>query len=526
MADERAIFDVIVVGAGPVGAIAALLLGREGLNVLAVEAEVVPYDKPRAIGIDHESMRALQKLGVMDDLAPYLGAYRASEYRSASGDVLRRIIPQPEPHPLSWPPYSTFIQPELERLLRAAMVDHTSIDARFGWRCERVTDDGEGVSVELLDPSGKRLTERARYVVACDGAWSPVRESLGISFEDLQFDEPWLVVDVHVNDRSNLPDTTVQYCDPSRPATLVHGPGDLCRWEIMLLPGEDPADMVRDDAVWSLLSRWLRPGEGRLWRAATYRFHALVAESWGKGRVFIAGDAAHQTPPFMAQGLNQGIRDVINLSWKLAEVIRHGANPALLGSYETERRPNCRSVIELTKELGRLICERDGERAAERDRKLLDEMASGRGEIVRQDLLPPIADGFLFRDATGRLSPGAGVVFPQPVVEVDGAEGRMDDVLQARHLLVLDDATAMDASVRERAMAMGIAVVALDGGVLSPDVLRMRDPSRIITTMMGKYGAAAMLVRPDHLVFGSVSRMEDAGRLLSAFEVLRDREMA
>jgi 3-(3-hydroxy-phenyl)propionate hydroxylase len=511
-------YDVVVVGLGPVGAAAAQLVAREGLTVLAVDPLRQPYDKPRAIGIDHEALRLLQKLGITDELSLYMGPYRTSEYRSAAGQVLRRIVPQPEPHPLSWPPYSTFIQPELERLLRKNFDRWPNLDVALGSRLLIVEQDPNWahVTVEDIDTGMKRLVT-CRYVVGCDGAWSPVREAIGLQLEDLKFDEPWLVVDVLVNETADLPDAIIQYCDPVRPCTYVRGPSNLRRWEIMLLPDENPSDMIEEKVIWSLLARWMTPDQGRIWRAAAYRFHALVATQWQQGRVFIAGDAAHQTPPFMAQGLNQGFRDVANLCWKIGEVLKHGADPALLKTYDEERRPNARAVIELTKTLGQVICERDPSAAADRDKRLLDEMQAGRGEIVRQDLLPPLVGGLLLEEATGGHAPGTGTVFPQPWVTTPEGQSRMDDVIDARFLLVTDAGCSPTASDRLLADRLGVTLAQI-GEDPSDGILTLTDKSGLIESWMSRNGVTAVLVRPDHVVFGSARASSSVSKLLTALE--------
>ncbi|WP_313805560.1 bifunctional 3-(3-hydroxy-phenyl)propionate/3-hydroxycinnamic acid hydroxylase [Sphingobium sp.] len=516
--DEQ-VYDVIVVGLGPVGAAAAQLLAREGLAVLAVEPALLPYDKPRAIGMDHEALRLLQKLGITDALGPHMGPYRPSEYRSGRGELLRRIIPQPEPYPLSWPPYCTFVQPELERLLRDGFSKWQSLEVLLGWRMTALEQEEAGVSVVIQAPeSGEERRIGGRYLIGCDGAWSPVREAMGLKLEDLEFDEPWLVVDVRVNEAAVLPDATIQYCDPARPCTFVHGPGDLRRWEIMLLPGEEPADMLKDERIWSLLSRWLTPDQGEIWRAAAYRFHALVGSAWRKGRVFVAGDAAHQTPPFMAQGLNQGLRDVGNLCWKLADVLSGRAGIRLLDTYDEERRPNARAVIELTKSFGRLICERDPAAAAERDRKLLEEMRAGRGEIVRQDLLPPLFAGLLMKDGAGRPSPAAGTIFPQPWIETPLGLRRMDDVLAYRYLLVISPDCHPSADDMDLAASLGVTIARLERGMAKGPVAEIAEQGDLIAQWMKACGASAVLVRPDHVVFGSSDKRGGERELLKELE--------
>ena len=517
--------DVVVIGLGPVGAVMAQLLAQFGLSVAAVEMSPTIYDKPRAVGIDHESLRLLQQLGITDELIPFLGGYRPSEYHSASGQVLRRILPQGEPFPLSWAPYNTFLQPELERLLREAFDRYERLETLLGWRAVSFAQvEDEAVVTIKAVADGETRDIHALYVVGCDGAWSPVREAMGLKFEDLEFDEPWLVIDALVGDDVPLPETTVQYCDPARPATFVRGPGDLKRWEIMLLPGEDPAEMVAEEKIWQLLLRWLTPDQGSIWRAATYRFHALVAERWREGRYFIAGDAAHQTPPFMAQGLNQGLRDAGNLAWKIAEVVKRGADPALLDSFDLERRPNARAVIDLTKAFGRLICELDPVAAATRDERLLEEMRTGKGEIIRQDLIPPLEGGFLLR-ADDQASPGSGTVFPQPWIGTGPARRRLDDVIGNGFLLLVPPSWSPSGRDLELASEHAITLACLGDRSSHAQVLPLPEQGQLIAAWLERYGCNAVLVRPDHVVFGtSTMAGGPSDLLLSLHGALRDRD--
>lgn len=509
-------FDVVVAGMGPIGAAMALALADEGLNVVVIEPSPLPFDKPRAIGIDHDALRLLQRFGVMDQVEPTLGEYQPSEYRSAAGQVLRRILPQPTPHPQAWPPYSTFVQPELEAVLRQACAANPRIDLRLGWLVKGVAETGGGVDVviEAVDDHHSVRTVRGKYLVACDGARSPVREALGGQLEDLEFDEQWLVVDVIVDDGAHLPEVTVQYCNAQRPATYIAGPKAMRRWEIMLLPGEDGAEMAREEKVWELLSPWLRPDQGKLWRAASYRFHALVARQWQWDRVFLAGDAAHQTPPFMAQGLNQGFRDVANLAWKIGAVLRHGAAQDILESYTEERRPNVTAVIALTKQLGQIICECDPARVAERDRVMLAEMAEGRGEIVRQDMLPALLPGSLVM-AGERFGRGAGTTFPQPMIHHGSGLARMDDIAGCSFQLFV---TTSHGAVPD---ITGIDVLHV-GTAQGAGVLQETDG--IVAQWFARHGVCAALVRPDRVVFGTAVSADDTPEL--AAELLQAMGMA
>ncbi len=281
----------------------------------------------------------------------------------------------------------------------------------------------------------------------------------------------------------------------------------------MLLRGEDPAAMAEEGAVWRLLAPWLRPGQARLWRTAAYRFHALVARPWRVGRAFLLGDAAHQTPPFMGQGLNQGLRDAGNLAWKLALVLRGEAGEALLDTYEAERRPNVRDVIAATKDLGRIVCELDPARAADRDARLRAEVAAGRGDVVRQDLLPPLRDGFLHRPrgAGGAPSPGAGEPCPQPWMLRPGGPPprRMDDVIGGGFRLLLRAGLALPEAAQEAAAALGARVA-------SPGRPPLVEADGLLDAWMERHGAAAALVRPDHVVFGTAAAVAEVPDLLRA----------
>lgn len=508
--------DVMVVGLGPVGAVASLLLAREGLKVIAIEKAQAAHETPRAIGIDHESLRTLQKVCDPASIAGLLGPYRASEYRSKAGEVLRRVVPQPPPHPLAWPPSATFIQPDLEHLLRSNLEAAPNIRLLWGHEAMAVQQNAGSVALDLKRlADGEHTLINAPFAIGCDGASSFVRRSLAIELEDLGFDEPWLVVDVLLESEDRLPDHVIQFCNPDRPCTFVPGPKKLRRWEFMMLPGEDPAAMVKEARIWELLSPWLAQSEARIWRAACYRFHALVARRWRVGRWFLAGDAAHQTPPFMAQGLNQGIRDVANLSWKLAHVL-HGAAPdGLLDTYEDERRPNARAVIALTKRFGQLICERDPEAAASRDAQLLAEMKAGRGEIIRQDLLPPLQGGFLPGSETGSA---IGHAFPQPFVDAPNGKRRMDELFASRFILmVADPGWSPQDSTRALAQDLNVALASI--ATASPDVTWVRDASGILASWFARNGVSAALVRPDHIVFATCSTSASIDALLLQLQV-------
>ncbi|WP_420226447.1 bifunctional 3-(3-hydroxy-phenyl)propionate/3-hydroxycinnamic acid hydroxylase [Pigmentiphaga litoralis] len=382
---SAAFYDVAIVGFGPSGAVAAGLLGGQGLTVHVCDRQHTVYDKPRAIAIDHEILRVFQQLGIVDKIAAHVEPFTPSEYFGVDGQLIKRLTMIEPPYPLGYTPSNVFSQPPVEQALREHVRGLPNVTVALGASVTAVTQDEASVCLSVSHDDGRTETVRARYVVACDGASSFVREQVGIRLEDLQFDEPWLVVDVLANERglAKLPVTSVQYCEAERPCTMVIGPGNHRRWEISLKEGEDPVEVTRPEATWKLLSRWITPDDGELWRQASYRFHALVADRWRVGRVFVAGDAAHQQPPFLGQGMCQGMRDVANLSWKLGAVLRGdvhgGAADRLLDSYGDERKAHVRELTSRIKAIGAVICERDIGKARARDAHLLAES----GGVVR-----------------------------------------------------------------------------------------------------------------------------------------------
>ncbi len=386
-------FDVAVVGLGPVGATCAALLGTLGLKTVAIERSPAVYDKPRAFALDHEAMRVFEDIGVAEAVAPHTAPFTPSEYYGVDGRLIKRLGALPKPWPLGWPPSMVFRQPAVEDILRkrAAEVAEVILD-------EVVSLDGEKLTLR----NGSTLA--ARYVVGCDGASSTLRRLLGIEYEDLDFDQAWLVADLLVKEEAlpRLPEVSVQYCEPARPATYLIGVGNHRRWEIMLDPGEEPD-------VWKLLARWITPADADLWRAASYRFHALVARQWRRGNLFLAGDAAHQQPPFTGQGMCQGIRDVANLAWKL----KHGKD-RLLDTYELERKTHVKKLTGVIKEIGKVIGERNPAAARERDRRLIAEAGGKVQTVPRQNLIPPLEAGLLSREP----HPANGTLFPK-----DGGRG-------------------------------------------------------------------------------------------------------
>ena len=352
--------DVIVVGCGPVGMTLAVLLAQQGHSVTILERWPNPYPLPRAVHLDHEVARIFQSAGIGAELAEITEPADIYEWRNGQGTTLLRLG-RVGAGASGWPLSLMFHQPTLETVLerRARAL---GVDIRRG--CE-VTDLTQHQGVVAVATSEGDVLE-ARYAVGCDGANSTVRTLLNVQMTELGFFYDWLIVDVVLHDDRVFDPTNVQICDPARPTTVVSGGPGRRRWEFMRLHHETLDEL--ESRAWELLEPWdVRPDNATVERRAVYTFAARFAEQWRRGRVLLAGDAAHQMPPFAGQGMCAGIRDAANLAWKLDHVLTGAAPDALLDTYDQERLPSARHAIEFSVELGKIICIPDPDAAAARD---------------------------------------------------------------------------------------------------------------------------------------------------------------
>lgn len=458
--------DVVIAGAGPTGLTLAILLARRGLKVIVAEREAEPYPLPRAAHIDHEGMRILQEAGAAD--AVFATSRRVARYDFLNGrrKLLLRFDGSDRIGPGGWPGANMIHQPSVEAALRSSLTRYPGALLRHGWTVNDFVDDGQGVATQVLMPEGPAIV-RSRFLVGADGARSPVRAAAGIAFDDLAFEEPWLVVDVLVDDETRLPSVNLQICDPARPTTCVLMGEGRHRWEFMIRKGETPELVSSDAFVEKLLKPWDVAGAVRIERKAVYTFRARIADRWRVGNVLLAGDAAHQTPPFAGQGMCSGLRDAANLAWKLSAVLRDGAPDALLDSYQPERAPNLRATIDMAIMMGRMVCTTNRLSALARDFKI--GLARRLGKLPDGPAAyPPVSEGTILAG-----SAGAGSYFPQPVAP-DGR--RLDDVL-------------------------GIGAWLLSRDALAAPNLEPFAPA--IARWLDRHQSEAVLVRPDRYVFGT-----------------------
>ncbi len=478
-------YDVLVVGAGPTGVTLGALLAQAGVSALVIDREADIYPLPRAAHIDHEIVRVFQQLGVADEVMAATRASARYDFLTAAGEVLLRFEGADRIGPGGWPAGNMIHQPSIEATLRKAARALPGLAFRTSTAWVSSQEDEEGVSSTLRSTDGDIIV-RSRFVVGCDGARSPVRDAAGIEVDDLQFDEQWLVIDTLVHDDERLPKINLQICDPARPTTCVLMGSGRHRWEFMLRPGETAEATLDDSFVAGLLAPWNVEGAVTLERKAVYRFNARIAKQWRKGRALLAGDAAHQMPPFAGQAMCSGIRDAANLAWKLA-AIKRGASESLLDTYQPEREPNVRAIVGMAIMMGRTVCITDPDAANARDQAMLAERAAGNRPPDAPNY-PPIMAGCIHSAAP------AGQYFPQSVANAS----RLDDVLGiGAWLIARNSPSASNAAVR---------MIALNDPMLAP----FRDQ---LDGWFTHHGVNAVLVRPDRYVFGAGDPVE----LLSAW---------
>ncbi|WP_105967858.1 FAD-dependent monooxygenase [Streptomyces geranii] len=500
---------VLIVGAGPVGLTAAHLLGSRGVRVLLVERNTTTSDDAKAISLDDESLRTLQSADLATAVYPIIVPGTGTKYYGVGGRPLvhaRGTGDRRFGHPFKNP----FAQPDLERVLRAELVRHPNIEARFGTTLTGLTQLPHGVRVTLEGGDGRPTEELAAdYVLGCDGGRSTVRRLLSVPMRGRSFpDDVWLVLDTLGDPHRER--YGMHIGDPARPTVIVPGRDGRCRYEFLLRPeeggagGEPSFELVRN-----LLRQHRLITPDQVERAVAYSFHALLAERLRVGRCFLLGDAAHMMPPFAGQGLNSGVRDAANLCWKLAEVVAGRADDALLDTYDVERRPHAQAVIDLSVRLGRTVMTTSRPRAHLRDLLVRAALLTRPGSryLTEMRYRPDtrIRAGAVIRPE-GRAHPLVGAPLPQPrVLHGPGYHlTPLDDVLGTGWSLLGVGLTEADWTMAGRAglpdateVEVVIADRALDGTGHRAEIT---DADSGLRTLLGDLAGHFVLVRPDRLV--------------------------
>ncbi len=518
MTDET-IFPVVIVGAGPTGLMLANLLGTYGVKTLVIERNPSTVAEPRAVTIDDESLRTVQAGGLLDAVMPQVVQGYGVHYYSWRNQEFARISPQSQEH--GFPKRNAFRQQVLVSTLRDGLqrFEHTAI----WFEHELVSfQDMDGTVQLKLSHGGTAKHIRCQWLVACDGGRSKVREQLGIQLTGSSYDEKWLIVDLL--DRTTAFRHTRTYCDPHRPTIRLPGPDATVRYEFMLHPGEDPQQVLDERQI----RQWIHtrePADAQLAiaRKVVYAFHARVAERWQAGRVFLAGDAAHLTPPFAGQGMNSGIRDTANLAWKLAAVVRGELPASLLVTYAQERKPHAWSLIEMAVRIGAFMQPKSVAAAilTQSALKLCSLYPPVRNYVLQLKFKPKprFHQGFFVPTENARMSVAAGQLLPQPMVERPGGRtSRLDESLGNGFVwLGLADAAPPAFALpllRIRVVAQQDDFLPVHASDASIDMV-LRDMTGTLEGILREAGARAVLLRPDRYVLAYLGRTghDDAAQL-------------
>ncbi|MBX7444395.1 MULTISPECIES: bifunctional 3-(3-hydroxy-phenyl)propionate/3-hydroxycinnamic acid hydroxylase [unclassified Arthrobacter] len=535
MSDRK---DVIIVGAGPVGLTLANLLGQFGVSTVVFEGRDELIDYPRAVGIDDEALRTMQTIGLVDKVLPH--TVPDQKIRIVNGD--RKVLAEinPTTREFGWPRRNGFIQPLVDEALLEGLARYPHVEVRFGCRVEAFESASDGVTATVSTPTGEeRVT--GSYVVGCDGGRSLTRQHLGLAFEGETRSTRGLVIDV-ANDPIGTPHA-VFGGDPSRGYATLSLPHGIRRWEFTLFEGESE-EVAEDDAfVFSLLAPHVPdPASLDIIRRRVYAHHARVAEKFRVGRFLLAGDAAHVMPVVAGQGWNSGIRDALNLGWKLAAVVQGKANDSLLDSYEDERREHVKAMVALSLNMANLVTDHNRLRTAVRDiaAAVVDRLPKARARLNSQGYkpMPKYDHGVVVPSALPAWkslpdredAPRAvGTLFPQPTVQNENGQSvLLDDATGQGWRVVVwnNDPLAFIAEVEvEKLTGLGgVMVHAVPASQLpwakaaaAPGVRVVGDESGVLKSWFDERSFSAIVVRPDHVVAAECLAQELNGVLKQVF---------
>lgn len=524
-------FDVAIVGAGPVGLTIANYLGCMGVRTLVIEQRDTLIDYPRGVGMDDECLRSFQAIGLAEAVAAHTIPGQKMRFVTMTGKTFALIDPQTRE--FGWPRRNSFIQPMIDEILFDGLKRFSTVRVEFGTQVLSFEEDGEVIRLDVKTAEHSRVVS-AKWLVGCDGGRSMVRKSLDIAFDGITDATRWVVIDL-INDPIGLPDSYL-HCVPSRPYVSIALPHGMRRLEFMVFGDESEEELCSPAGVQALLARVLpHPERADVMRSRVYTHNARLAQRFGRGRVLIAGDAAHLMPVWQGQGYNSGIRDATNLAWKLALAVRGDASPDLLHSYEQERREHAKAMIDLSVTAGRIFAPTNKAVAWMRDRiaLALNAIPPVKRYFVQMRFkpMPRFTKGLVLTTADGRPQGQAtGKLFPQPdILTAEGDVRRLDDVIGLRFAILSwgsDPQLHMSEEMRRYWADMGAALLAIVpqtqlrsfGGQITPGSTLIGDATGALHEWFAaqESDGSAVMMRPDRVVAGIVppQRLDEASRTL------------
>lgn len=500
-------YDVAIIGFGPTGETAALLLGQLGVRTIVLERDLEPYAHARAVAVDDEVLRIWQTAGIAERLERDMELDVHARWKTPSGRITFETHPTHSDY--GHTPLAMIYQPAMDAVIRESVATMDSVDVRLGHEVTAIEQDGTGVRVSARESDGTEHVVGARYALACDGGSSTARGDLDIKLTGTTYEEAWVVIDAKVKRWWPEHGTLTFWADPERPAVDIPTALGHHRWEFPLREGESREEAQTEEFLWRYLAtHGVTPDHVDIVRHVIYVHHLRRAETWRRGRVLLLGDAAHMTPPWAGQGMCAGIRDAGNVAWKLDAVLRGLAPDSLLDTYQPEREPHVHEMQQVARFLGWLIGARNPLLARGRDTffGVAHRLPGVRGWIreMRFRRKPRLSTGFLAGPVTRRSA--AGRLMPQPrVATLTGTEQALDDLIGPRFAVLGLRSDPRKTMPPEAVMAWEqfeprwLTVRGAEEPVAGPDEIADLDGTLI--ALLERADARYLVVRPDRYVY-------------------------
>lgn len=484
-------YDVAICGYGPVGSVCAILLAQYGYKVIVIDKNIGPSPTARAINTDGEQLRVFDKFNIAKTIVENSNQIERVIFSKPNLDAIQTLEQPQEESEMGWPNQVLFYQPELESFIREKISSFKNIDVIED--CELIDFKDKKDSVLLNCIKQKKLFNiESTFLIGCDGASSFIRKKLNIELDDFGYNQKWLVCDAHIVKKIELKNELIQVCDPKRPTTFLRGRGEHLRFEFKVMPNDNLNHLKKEDTIWELLSPWINKNNSLLERADIYNFHACIANKWNQNNIFLAGDSAHQMPPFMGAGMGTGIRDVANLSWKIDLFLRNRSTKSIFNTYQKERYPHAKWSIGQTVTIGEII---EGFCAAEEGKQF---KPTRRSYDVK---FPHIPNG-IYSNPEDKIT---GLPIPQPILFHDKERVRLDTLIKSKFAIISNlNEFKVSKKAKQIIEKLDIKLIFMDEN---------DDPDNRMSKIFKLY--EYILVRPDLYVYGGSDKKSLSKMIIS-----------